>query len=857
MKLTPPSQPPQLGSLDSCDREQIQFAGHVQSYGCLIAVDPSWMVTHASENCGQIFGVEFNALLGQSLTDFLCPQAIHDLRGRLQHLTLPDSVGRLFGIKLRADSERLFDVGLFESGEQIVIDLEHHALTDFAGAADIVRPMIARTRGARSVTEMCRTAALQVRLFTGFDRVMIYRFHPDHSGEVIAEAARPGMETYLGLRYPASDIPKQARDLYRRNMLRLIADVDDKVVPIRTKEREADQPLDLSLSGLRAVSPIHLEYLRNMGVHASMSISIMRRGELWGLIACHHETPRPLTYEQRSTAELYGEIFAFVLEQLENDLAQNELNRAQMIHDLIMSEVAAGRGLKENFETISNAIGSVIPCDGVAAVVEDEVHLTGTTPPLEHVRGIRDELGESRNARVFSTDHLKTTYPPADEFSDVAAGVLAIPVSSLSRDFVFLFRKEAQRTITWAGNPEKAITRRDEGRISPRKSFEAWKTSLRQHSLPWNDREVRVAEMMRTTLVEVVFRLNDRAREEKARATEHQELLIAELNHRVRNILNLIRGLVSQSQGGSTTAAELTSVLGGRIQALARAHDQIMAQDGTAASLREMIATECEAYFSNKADRVNVTGPDCYLTPEAFSTLSLVIHELVTNSAKYGALSDQHGRVDISLAEEADVGLRLDWAEADGPPVKAPTRRGFGSTIIERSIPHNLGGEAHIQYPETGAVAQLMVPVAHVERFTELTAAIEKPLTENDQAAVPPLGDVLIVEDNMIIALDGQNIFTDLGAASVEVTPDVATALAEIDRGDISFAFLDVNLGHETSLPIAEALAEKKIPFIFATGYGETSEATAAFPRVPVVQKPYDKAAVVTAVNKVLGQKNA
>ena len=337
--------------------------------------------------------------------------------------------------------------------------------------------------------------------------------------------------------------------------------------------------------------------------------------------------------------------------------------------------------------------------------------------------------------------------------------------------------------------------------------------------------------------------MTDASLQERARAQGHQELLIAELNHRVRNILNLIKGLINQSSEGATDVASFTETIGGRVHALARAHDQITKENWSAASLHELVQTELQAYQEDKFNRVKMTGPDVLLEPTAFTTISLVVHELITNSAKYGALTDKRGMVEIEVKEEPDKAMVLYWREIGGPPVQAPTRRGFGTTIIERSIPFELQGAAQVQFDVTGLSATFMVPSIHIEKFRAYEPVVVQPIAEVTNETLS-LGNVLVVEDNIIIAMDAEMFMQDLGATSVYVCSTVSAALDRVQSQDLSFALLDINLGAETSERIAVALHEQGVPFAFATGYGELNALNERFPKAKVIQKPYDQSAI-------------
>jgi light-regulated signal transduction histidine kinase (bacteriophytochrome)/CheY-like chemotaxis protein len=671
---------------------------------------------------------------------------------------------------------------------------------------------------------------------------MVYRFDEKNSGEVIAEALGPKMESFLGLNFPASDIPKQARALYQRNMLRVIGDVNDAGIEIIPTLNPHGEPLDLSMSTTRAVSPIHLEYLRNMDVGGSMSISILKDGKLWGLFACHHPKSLVPSYPVRTAAELFAQLFTYLLERKETIVEREAFMRGQILHDRIMVQLATDTSVSDNFDMIAEATQAVIPFDGAVGWIDGVFQSRGAAPTEEEFKALIPFLNTSTAGRVFETDHLSGVFPGAAAYAERAAGLLVLPVSRSPRDYIVFFRSEVARTVTWAGNPDKPALSDGEfgSRLHPRESFEAWQQEVAGHCAPWTDEQTRAAEALRVTLMEVVLRLADTNIKDQAKAHERQELLIAELNHRVRNILNLIKGLINQSADGHNDVSSLTGVIGGRIDALARAHDQITRQHWAPASLYDLIETECDAYLGIKADRIFISGPDAMLNPDAFSSLSLVIHELMTNSAKYGALCDSQGRVFIDITQESDGSLTLEWREKGGPAVQAPTRRGFGTTIIERSIPYELQGTAVVRYELTGVEVDLGVPAVHIDRFTDRQKLNSESLSRPAETDKHALGHVLVVEDNMIIALDAELLMEELGAETVNLAASVDHALDLIESTDFGFALLDVNLGSETSVPVAEALRDRNIPFAFATGYGETSTLKLQFPDARTIQKPYD-----------------
>jgi light-regulated signal transduction histidine kinase (bacteriophytochrome) len=371
------------------------------------------------------------------------------------------------------------------------------------------------------------------------------------------------MTSYLGLRYPASDIPRQARRLYLRNTIRLIPDARYVPAPlVGLADRSDDAPLDLSDSVLRSVSPIHLEYLANMGVVASMSLSLVVEGRLWGLIACHHRAPRFLPTRIRAALDLFGQMASF---QLETRLAAEALalrSRTKAIQETLIADLASADDIREGLQRSRQALLDYLPASGLALWIDGEFAAVGETPTRAEVAGLVAWLNESVTDGVFQTDALASYYPPAAAMSATASGVLAISVSRSPRDYLIWFRPEQVQTVRWAGDPNKPVVDGGRGaRLSPRKSFADWRQEVRLRSDPWGPVDIKTAESLRVSLLEVVLEHVDQLARERQRARLQQDALLAQLDDRIAQWEKTAEQLKMESDRRALVEAELSQVL--------------------------------------------------------------------------------------------------------------------------------------------------------------------------------------------------------------------------------------------------------------------------------------------------------
>ena len=308
---------------------------------------------------------------------------------------------------------------------------------------------------AHAHTELLQSAAREARRLTGFDRVMIYRFLRDGSGSVAAEDKAEALPPFLNHRYPASDIPKQARELYLRNPIRVIPDVSYTPAPlVPTLNPATRTPLDMSECTLRSVSPIHVQYLKNMNVAASMSVSIVVDGALWGLMAFHHMTPKLVPYELREMCKHLGELLSQQVKAREDAEAHRQMlylaARREKLSAILSKASSIGQALLEHLPELEGAL----PADGAAVVLGDKIGATQGAPSQAQVRELVAWLLDGAQSDVFETSSLVRHYAPAAGYAREASGLIAAIVClGQSRSFCCGFEPSSSRRSTGQGTP--------------------------------------------------------------------------------------------------------------------------------------------------------------------------------------------------------------------------------------------------------------------------------------------------------------------------------------------------------------------------------------------------------------------
>ena len=498
MSHRPPTAPDPAVPL-GCEDEPIHRLGGIQPFGTLVMYDPDTL--HICQVSGNLnTGVPAARWPGRPLAELLGAENVALLQ---QTTHQPFEAQLLLGLTLDGVDH---EVALHRNEGMLVLEIEpadpRPSLSVFYQLNNAVRQL----ETAADVDALCQVAARALRNLVSFDRVLVYRFAADLHGQVVGEDHQPGMEPYLGLHYPAADIPPQARALYLRNRVRIIADVNHAPVPLVPAHHPATgQTTDLSQSTLRSVSPVHLEYLVNMGVRASLSVSVVWQGRLWGLLACHHLTPRHLPLSLRQAAELFGRAFEA---RLAGQLAQTEhayqLQFRQQQLALLKNMTDRPDFVTALYQDTPNLL-SLIPAAGAAVCFDGQVVTLGQTPTEEQIRQLVSWLQRGAATDVFHTHALAKAWPGGAALQTVASGVLALSVSQLQGDYLFWFRPEVSQTVRWAGQPDKITT--DGGkRLSPRQSFATWQQQVQGEAEPWQAQELEAAAAFRTVVIGVVLK---------------------------------------------------------------------------------------------------------------------------------------------------------------------------------------------------------------------------------------------------------------------------------------------------------------------------------------------------------------
>jgi light-regulated signal transduction histidine kinase (bacteriophytochrome) len=682
--------------LNDCDREPIHVPQAIQPHGFLLALERQSLL--AAEGAGDIEG-----LTGvQAWQDQPVDLVLGDGLGRkLREMIRGGETG--FVDRWRGINRIDYDVIMHHVGDRTVVEVEQSSQAarlgiELVGRLDTAGAALER---AASVQAVCEVAAEAFRKLTGFDRIMIYRFLDDDAGHVVAEAREETSSSFLNHHFPATDIPRQARALYVRNPVRVIPDAAYAPQPLRGGEGRP--PLDMSDCGLRSVSPIHLQYLKNMGVRASASVSIVVDDALWGLIACHNERPKLLPYELRVASTTLARNLARQIKARAEAELYRERVRLRRLEDELLARLPAERPLADGLGQRSQALLNLVAADGLAIVQDGRTQTFGRCPPTDAIDYLDGWVSQQPGLRPVASNSLSAVLPQAAAWAAHASGLLAVRVSSERPLSLLWFRSEIPETIRWAGDPSTAVKSNTRGVLTPRASFEDYTETVRGRARRWDAAAVESAARLRDALLDFsavsqLRRMNQSLQAsltERDLRLEQQQYLIREVNHRVQNSLTLVSsflGLQAREQTDRIAAAALQEARQ-RVRAVSAVHTRLYRD-------AQSVSIDLARYIDDLVNDLGAsTGPEwreaieTRLAPISVEsgravTIGLILTELIINAQKY-AYDGRPGPIGIQLSEPEAGVLRL--SVQDSGRGGHQSGAGFGSMMIQ-SLVGQLGG---------------------------------------------------------------------------------------------------------------------------------------------------------------------
>ncbi|MFB2936872.1 ATP-binding protein [Aerosakkonemataceae cyanobacterium BLCC-F154] len=500
--------------LTNCDREPIHIPGSIQPHGFLLVLkEPELKIIQVSGNTREFIGKQPEKLLNTYLEDLLIPKQMEAIKKCLE-----SDFEHINPLKLTFKKKSkffIFDGIVHRFDSVLFLELEPTKSKEnpsFFGFYHLVRGTISKLQNTSRLSEMCNIVVTEVQKITGFDRVMVYQLDEAGAGTVIAEATGENSTPFLGLHYPASDIPKQAKQLYTSNWLRLIPNANYQPVPlIPLLNPLTNSPTDLSLTILRSVSPIHIQYLHNMGVIASMSISLIKNKKLWGLIACHHSSTKHLSYQIRTACEFLGQVVSGELIAKEANEDLDYKMQLKAILGRFVESIPQTNDLGKSLTKSEADLLAITSSQGVAICENNQYQLIGQTPEITDLENLLEWIETKIEGNLFYTNKLSKEYPEAEKYQQIVSGVIALAISKVNRNYILWFRPEVIQTVNWGGNPNKPVevTEDEELHLSPRKSFALWQETVKGKSLPWKPCEIEVVLELRSAIVGIVLRRAD------------------------------------------------------------------------------------------------------------------------------------------------------------------------------------------------------------------------------------------------------------------------------------------------------------------------------------------------------------
>ena len=846
-------------ALEACAQEPIHVPGSIQPFGMLFVLEETnYQILQVSNNTNIWLSVPPEQVLGLTLADIIGAKQA----AKIEHIVVSRPLDPIQSTLINIQ-HKMFDAVAHRSGNNIVLELEivdDPELLNRDFFYDEFRSFAVGLREGIEGHTLFDFVTNKVRAITGFESINLYRFDEEWNGQVVSEARADHMPSYLGLHFPASDIPAQARKLYTTSYIRLISDVSYASVPlIPPLHPQTQQPLDMSLSILRSVSPVHIQYLVNMGVQASMSISIIKNGQLWGLIACHHSKPHHVTYRVRMAAEVLGHIFSAQLSTIEELNSKSfSANRFRILEQL-SAGLQSNRSIRDLFIRNEPIFLEAMDASGIVLINEAEKMVYGKCPEEFEIEAFIEWLECNLQKDTFHTRDAEKYFATTQGLESLKAGIFAAKIGH-SKDYVIWFRGSVAEQMKWAGSTEKSVTKTaGVYRLMPRASFESWKETINSRSTPWQTEDVEVANKIVRILLEGKSIFSETANRAKSD-------FLSNMSHEMRTPMNAIIGVASLLQRGkeldsrqrqlievlSISSNSLLNLINDLLD-LAKIESDELAIESLPVNIADILS-DIQAVTTIKASEKHLSLQFIMPTWEKLGFLgdgpriSQIVTNLVSNAIKFThhgfvnvivqveRLNKTHSNViidvndsGIGLTEEAIERIFNKFVQADGSIVGQFGGTGLGLSISQQ-LAEKMGGTIKVQSEVgKGSKFTLVLPLEVGDRnnadHTKKTipTRTNKAPSQNVASEENNARHVLVVDDyegNIVVI---QIYLEDLGF-TVTIARNGREALATLSQQDFLLVFMDVHMpemdGHVATRKIrkAEALAAtKRLPIIGLT----------------------------------------
>jgi chemotaxis family two-component system sensor kinase Cph1 len=667
--------------LTNCDREPIHIPGKIQSHGFLITIDNNFMIIGCSENINKFLSLTASNCLGE-------PISILD--GYLGKAKSPSFIAQL--IQLYTTSKGFepsnpypieignlhYNLILCQLTAGYLLEFENELSDLDMNIHDNLGHSLSEILSDTDLYKLLENAAYEIKKIIGYDRVMVYQFHEDEHGEVIVDVKNEDLESLLNLHYPASDIPQQARVLYIKNLTRIIADVEAKTYDIIAAGSTKSLSFDLTHSSLRAVSPIHIQYLKNMGVASSFSISIIHKDKLWGLIACHNYSPRFINYKQRAASRLISQVLSSALSYKQMEMDQIRISHLQSAVETLSKQLRRNDTIDRALFEHDVKILHVTDSTGAVLFFDNQIYKCGQTPDDEFLKGLHTWLNEYIQQEVFSTNHLPLQNPQALPYKDCASGLLVCRLSKEMGEYLIWFKPERISTVTWAGDPEKPVHTDENGltHISPRTSFTKWVQTIHCTSEPWKKEDIKSAMLL---LDEVAFAIKRKAtdirilNERIKKAYDELDAFSYTISHDLKNPISSIKGysqLLSRNGSLDDKAHHMVKRIEAGADKMKDMVGDVLHYSLIGKSVRNPVRIDMAKLLNETRDELLVASNSSALSIDIVNTIDLigdatmvmqVFSNLLSNAVKY---SKETPQPEVTIACE-DTGEAIIYAIRD------------------------------------------------------------------------------------------------------------------------------------------------------------------------------------------------